>query len=92
MSVYIFGVFVFLSGAFILEFLKQMLLQERKTHIKNKLKEEYTELNRNPYINLWDNGTMRDVDDCIEVISDYIASPSSSNILHLVLNHYKQTK
>lgn len=35
----------------------------------------------NPYINLWDNGTMRDTDDCIEVFSDYIASPSSNNIL-----------
>lgn len=35
----------------------------------------------NPYINLWDNGTMRDIDDCIEVLSDYIVSPSSNNIL-----------
>jgi len=40
----------------------------------------------NPYINLWDGGTRFDIDDCVDVLCDYIATPTTNNIVEFKIS------
>lgn len=63
------------------------LFSLKETHeIKYEDAEGYDYLNESSYLNLWDSGTVRDTDDCLDVLNDYIATPSSSNVLEFKIN------
>lgn len=54
---------------------------EETPEIKFDEIELYDYYDDNPYINLWDGGTTFDIDDCVNVLSDYIATPIATNVV-----------
>ena len=54
---------------------------EETPEIKFDEIELYDYYDDNPYINLWDGGTTFDIDDCVNVLCDYIATPIATKVV-----------
>lgn len=67
---------------------------EETPAIKFDEQELYDYYDDNPYINLWDGGTTFDIDDCVNVLCDYVAAPSTTNVLEFKISSLqaKETK
>ena len=61
------------------------LLQRLRENMIDEL-ELYDYYDDNPYINLWDGGTTFDIDDCVNVLCDYIATPSATNAVEFKIS------
>lgn len=59
---------------------------EETPEIKFDELEHYDYCDDNPYINLWDNGTTYDIDDCVNVLCDYIATPIAANVVEFKIS------
>ena len=60
-------------------FILNVFGMEETPEIKFDELELYDYYDDNPYINLWDGGTTFDIDDCVNVLCDYIATPIATN-------------
>lgn len=62
-------------------FILDAFAMEEPPEIKFDELELYDYYDDNPYINLWDGGTTFDIDDCVNMLCDYIATPIATNVV-----------